>query len=366
MDNPEKLRLAILGCGFWARYQLPAWLELEGVEIVALYNRDIGKAEELAHQYNIPHCYDDAEKLFENEQLDFVDIITNVETHEYFTLMSAKYGIPVISQKPMANSLLTAKRMLNACNKYNVPLFIHEGFRWQAPIRRLKEVIDSGIIGNPFKARVSFSSAFPVFDNQPFLAGLEKFIITDIGSHILDVCRFLFGEAESLYCLTQNINKKIKGEDVANVFMKMQTGLHCIAEMSYTSILEKEAFPQTLILVEGSDGSVHLTHDFLLKVTTRQGTTSSVIKPVLYKWLDPAYSVVHSSIVDCNRNLLQAIQGKGKAETTGEDNYKTVKLVWTAYESARENKVIILKDDENVFSMENADPMEHNNKQEGW
>ena len=360
MDNSKKLHLAILGCGFWARYQLPAWLELEGIEIVALYNHNIDKAQELACQYNIPHCYDDAEELFKTEHLDFVDIITDVDSHEYFTLMAAKYGIPVISQKPMSNSLLSAKKMLDTCNKLNVPFFVHEGFRWQAPIRRLKEVMDSGIIGQPFKARINFSSAFPVYDNQPFLANLEKFIITDIGSHILDVCRFLFGEAESLYCLTQTINKKIKGEDVANIFMKMQSGLHCIAEMSYTSILEKEAFPQTLILVEGNEGSVQLTHDFLLKTTTREGTTSNIIKPTLYKWLDPAYSVVHSSIVDCNRNLLQAIQGKGKAETTGEDNFKTVKLVWAAYDSATTNNVIVLKDHENVFNRNTADTEGYN------
>jgi predicted dehydrogenase len=365
VNNFKKLRFAILGCGFWARYQLPAWLELEGIEIVALYNRNIDKAQELARQYNIPHCYDDAEELFKNEPLDFVDIITDVDTHEYFTLMAAEYGIPVISQKPMSNSLLSAKKMVDACNKSNVPFFVHEGFRWQAPIRRLKEVMDSGIIGDPFKARISFSSAFPVFDNQPFLANLEKFIITDIGSHILDVCRFLFGEAESLYCLTQIINKKIKGEDVANIFMKMQSGLHCIVEMSYTSILEKEAFPQTLILVEGNEGSVQLTHDFLLKTTTKKGTTSSIIKPVLYKWVDPAYSVVHSSIVDCNRNILQAIQGKGKAETSGEDNFKTVKLVWAAYDSARENKVIIWKDFENALNNKIVDSIEYNGKYDG-
>ncbi|HEV8083960.1 MAG TPA: Gfo/Idh/MocA family oxidoreductase [Chitinophagaceae bacterium] len=350
MNTNGKLRVAILGCGFWARYQLPAWLELEGVEVIALYNRTIYKAEELARQYNIPNCYDDAEDLFKNEHVDFVDIISDVDTHEYFTLKAAKYGIPVICQKPMAPSLLSAGKMLDACNESNTPFFIHEGFRWQAPIRRLKEIIDSGVIGQPFKARVSFCSAFPVFDNQPFLANLDKFIITDIGSHILDVCRFLFGEAETLYCLTQTVNKKIKGEDVANIFIKMKSGLHCIAELSYASILEKEIFPQTLILVEGSEGSVQLTHDFLLKITTKQGTECSVIKPIFYQWADPAYLVVHSSIVDCNRNILEALQGSGTAETTGQDNFETVKLVWAAYTSAEENKVINMSE----FGLKNS------------
>ena len=106
-------------------------------------------------------------------------------------------------------------------------------------------------MAEPFKARVSFCSAFPVFDNQPFLAELEHFILTDIGSHVLDICRFLFGEVRSVSALHKEVNKKIKGEDVANVLMEMENGLHCFAEMSYASILEKESFPQTLVLVEG-------------------------------------------------------------------------------------------------------------------
>ena len=56
-------------------------------------------------------------------------------------------------------------------------------------------------------------SGFPVFANQPFLKELEQFILTDLGSHTLDTARFLFGEAESLYCQTRRVHPDIKGED---------------------------------------------------------------------------------------------------------------------------------------------------------
>ena len=239
----------------------------------------------------------------------------------------------------MAPSLEAAQQMVQRCKEKEVKFLIHENFRWQAPIRALKKKMEGGDIGKQFKARVSFTSAFPVFDNQPFLAELEHFILMDIGSHVLDICRFLFGKAEALFCLTQRVNKKIKGEDVANVLMQMESGLHCFAEMSYASILEKEAFPQTLVLVEGEKGSLHLTHDFEFRMTTKEGTTAQKIEPVLYDWLDPAYAVVHSSIVDCNRNLLEGLRG-GKAETTGEDNLRTVQLVWACCESAATGKTI--------------------------
>lgn len=335
----RQLRFAVIGTGFWSGYQIPAWKELEGVELVAVCNRTRKRAEEVAEKFGVPKVYDTAADLIQNEDLDFVDIITDVDTHAACTFLAADKGIDIICQKPMGPSLGVAQQMVEKCKEKNVRLFIHENFRWQAPIRALKKAMDEGVIGKAFKARVSFCSAFPVFENQPFLAELEHFILTDIGSHILDICRFLFGEAESLYCLTQRVNKKIKGEDVANVLMQMEGGLHCYAEMSYASILEKEAFPQTLVLVEGARGSLHLTNDFELRITNRHGTTCQKVDPVMYDWVDAAYAVVHSSIVDCNRDILNGLRG-GKAETTGDDNFKTVQLVWAAYESAATGKIM--------------------------
>lgn len=278
----KKLRGAIIGTGFWANYQIPAWQELEGVELVAAYNRTLGRAQAIADKFGIGRVYDDAEAMLDEVKPDFVDIITDVDTHARFTEMALSRSIDVICQKPMAASLEEAHAMVEMAERQGARLFIHENFRWQAPIRTLKRALDAGAIGRPFKARLSFCSGFPVFDNQPFLAGLKKFIITDVGSHVLDVSRYLFGEARTLYCQTQRVNPVIRGEDVANILLTMQEGVHCYVEMSYASILEQESFPQTLILIEGEKGSLHLTHDFVLKTTTRQGTVSEEIRPVLY------------------------------------------------------------------------------------
>ena len=342
-NHNTNLRCAVIGTGFWANYQIAAWLEIPGVQIVALYNRTKNKAEAINEKFRLnATVYDDYEALLKNETIDFVDIITDVDSHEMFTTMAAEKGIDVVCQKPMAATLEQANNMVEICKNAGVKFFIHENFRWQAPIRKLKNALDAGVIGKPFKARVSFCSAFPVFDNQPFLATLEQFILMDIGSHVLDVCRFLFGEASSLYCLSQRVNPAIKGEDVANVLMEMSNGIHCYAEMSYASILEKEAFPQTLVLIEGEKGSLQLTNDFELKIVTRDGVIGKeIINPTMYDWLDPAYAVVHSSIVDCNADILNGLMG-GFCETTGTDNLKTVDLVWKSYESATAAKKITI------------------------
>ena len=337
------MRFAVIGTGFWANYQIPAWMELEGVELVALYNRTKSKAETIAQKFNVPRVYDDVQALLDNEQLDFVDIISDVDTHAQFTEMAARKKIAVICQKPMAPKLHIARQMMEVCNEMNVAFYIHENWRWQAPIRKVKEIMDTNEIGKIFKARVTFCSGFAVFDNQPFLAELEEFILTDIGSHILDVCRFLFGEVVSLYGQIATVNQKIKGEDVANIFMKTENGISCYAEMSYASILEYEPFPQTFILVEGENGSIHLTKDCEVHVTTRNGTKVINAAPKVYPWADPKYALIHSSIVSCNADILNALTGRAPAETTGEDNFETVRLVHASYASARKNEVIDLK-----------------------
>ena len=340
MDN---LKFAVFGTGFWSHFQIPGWMELPGLELCAVYNRTRSKAEEVARKFSVPRVYDNAEMLLEREELDFVDIITDVDTHLPFTEMAARRGLDVVCQKPMAPNYEDAAKMVEICKQHGVRLFVNENFRFQAPLRRLKEVLDSGVIGEAFKARVSFCSAFPVFDNQPFLAELDRFILTDVGSHVLDVCRYLMGEARSLRCLIKRVNPGISGEDVADVFMEMESGAHCFAEMSYASILEKEVFPQTLVLLEGTKGSLHLDADFVLKTTTREGTSLETVKPVMYPWLDPDYAVVHSSIVDAQRDILNGLRG-GEAQTTGDDNFRTVQLVWASYASAERDQIIYLKD----------------------
>jgi predicted dehydrogenase len=108
------------------------------------------------------------------------------------------------------------------------------------------------------------------------------------------------------------------------------------------NFLERECFPQTLVFVEGEKGSAEISSDYFVHVTTSAGTEAVRYAPPCYSWADPRYEVVHSSIVRCQENILQGLRG-GSAETTGEDNLKTAKLVFAAYESAAKNEVVALE-----------------------
>jgi D-apiose dehydrogenase len=180
-----------------------------------------------------------------------------------------------------------------------------------------------------------------VFQNQPFLRELEQFILTDLGSHILDAARFLFGEASQLYCRTQRIHSDIRGEDVATVILQMhgttsvRQNATVTCNMAYAeNHLRQDCFPQTFVFVEGERGSLELGPDYWIHVTTKAGTEASQHAPRQYAWVDPAYKVVQSSIVDCCADLLAGVRGEKEAETTGTDNLRTLRLVFAAYDSA--------------------------------
>ena len=336
--------IGIVGCGFWANYQVAAWREIPGVKIVSVCDRDSGKMKLLAEKFNIPHLYSDVPEMLKNERLDGVDIISNPETHPEIVLAAAEMGVPVICQKPMALDLTDAKKMVEKCRSHNVPFYIHENFRWQQPMLKVKELLDGGEVGRPFKARIYFNTHFPVLRNQPSLGNMTRMIIADLGVHLFDLVRFFFGEVKTIYCRTQRISPGIKGEDVATVFIETQSSVHCIVELSWASYMENDRFPQTLVSIEGTEGSLDLSADFRLVVINSEGVKEIKVSIPYYDWAHPDYAVVHSSLVPCNKDLLGAITAKSESANRADLNLRTLQLVDAAYQSAGTGNVIHMND----------------------
>jgi predicted dehydrogenase len=339
----KPLRFVVFGAGFWARYQLAAWREVGGVECVGIYNRTRSKAQAVADEFGIPVVAEDAAELLRTARPDFVDNITEIGGHKPLSLLCARQRIACICQKPMAPSLADARAMVTAFRSRQTPFFVHENWRWQSAMRALIDTLRAGTIGPPFRARLSMVSGFDCWASQPALRSLEQFILTDLGTHLLDTARACFGEARSLYCqVHRTLAPGVKGENVATLLLSMgRARTSVLVEMAYAKTpLEREVFPQTLAFVEGPRGSIEVAGDYWLRVTTHDGTLSRRYPPPRYAWANPQYEIAQASIVDCHRDLLRALRGRAPAETTGADNLKTLALVYGAYESARKDAVL--------------------------
>lgn len=322
---------ALIGCGFFAVNQMHAWRDIEGVSIVAICDRDPERLRLVGDQFGVARRYTDAAAMFAAEKLDFVDVATTVGSHRALVEMAAENRVPVICQKPFAPTLGDAKAMVKACADAGVPLMVHENFRWQSPIQAVRAVLDSGEIGTPFFGRISFRSGYDVFSGQPYLATGKRFIIEDLGIHILDIARLLLGDVSSLTARTKRINPAIAGEDVATILMDHAGGATSVVDCSYATKLAVEPFPETLIELDGSDGTIRLAQGYRLTVTGKSGTKVSDVSPPLLPWASRPWHNIQESVAAIQQHWVDCLASGQEPATSGADNLKTFALVEAAY-----------------------------------
>jgi len=339
-----RLRGGLIGCGFFAINQMHGWSDAVGASVVAICDRDPERLSVIGDQFGVDRRYTDAAEMMRAETLDFVDIATTVGSHRLLVEMAAAHKIPTICQKPFAPTLEDAKAMVAACTKAGVPLMIHENFRWQSPIQAVKAVLESGEIGEPFFGRISFRSGYDVFSGQPYLAKGKRFIIEDLGIHILDIARFLFGDVTTLTARTRRVNPKINGEDVATMLLDHEGGVTSVVDCSYATKLAVEPFPETLVEIDGTDGTLRLTQGYGLTVTGKSGTAERDVSPTLLPWASRPWHNIQESVAAIQQHWVDSLKGGHETSTSGADNLKTFALVEAAYVSAESGSSARLAD----------------------
>jgi predicted dehydrogenase len=335
-----KLRGALIGCGFFGINQLHGWRGVTGASIVAICDRDPARLAVARNEFGIDNCYADAEEMLGREKLDFVDIATTVSSHRPLVELAARHRVAVICQKPFALSMTDARAMVAACESAGAPLMVHENFRWQSPIQALRAEIDGNAIGKPFWGRVSFRSAYDVFSGQPYLAKGERFIIEDLGIHILDVARFLFGDVVRLTARATRINPAIRGEDVATLLLDHESGLSSIVDCSYATRLAVEPFPETLIEVDGTEGSIRLKQGYEMVVSGARGVRMRDVSPPLLPWASRPWHNIQESVQAIQQHWVDCLREGREPATSGRDNLKTFSLVEAAYRGVASGEAI--------------------------
>lgn len=339
----SNLRGAVIGCGFFAINHLHGWRDVDGAEIVALCDRSPERLKIAGDQFGIEARYADATDMIGREKLDFVDIATTAPSHRALAELAATKGLAVICQKPFAPTLDDAKAIVMACDRAKVPLMVHENFRWQSPLQKVKAILASGQIGEPFWGRVSFRSNYDVFSGQPYLAEGERFIVEDLGIHALDVARFLLGDAHSVSARTKRVNPKIRGEDVATILLDHGQGVASVVDCSYATQNEEELFPQTLVEIDGTRGALRLGPNYQLTVTASGKTEKHDLSPPVLPWASRPWHNIQESVALIEQHWVDCLRTGQEPQTSGRDNLKTFALVEAVYQSAATGQVVTLQ-----------------------
>ena len=340
-----KLKGAIIGCGFFSHNHMHAWKEIKNVEIVSACDLDKKKVSDFSKKFQISDHYTNIDELLNEENLDFVDVVTTMETHLSIAKILAKRKVPTSMQKPFAENLVNAKKIVRLYKKTHTPLMVHENFRWQTPLMTLKKLEKKYRLKHSHYAKISFRHANPVgYTNQTYLYDLKEYLILDVGIHLYDLSRFFLGEAKSVYTINQNTNKKFKGETAFTSLVRHYNGGVSIIDASISSIKTPDRFAQTLVNLEYSNGSIDLDYNYNITVHKNGLKKSHSAIPKKLKWTSRPWDQIQESIVNTHKHFISCLNKKTVHDTSGADNIKSLSLVFASYQSNKQRREIKLNE----------------------
>jgi predicted dehydrogenase len=344
-SNRPPLVGALIGCGFVSRFHLEAWSGVEGAKLVAVCDCDPARLASALERVPQAAAYTDAAALFQKEPaLEFVEICTGPESHRELVALAAHHGVEILCQKPAALDRDDFQAMIDACATANVRLMIHENWRFRPWYRALRAEIESGAIGLPILLRISHRDTRALlpdgFAVQPYLKTMPRLILMDMGCHLVDTARYLFGEIQSISATIGRFGSVNIGEDLAMLTVSFEGGAIGVLEMTWCASADKGrpewALNETVL--HGSAGSLKLCTDGSLEWTSPTGLRER--RPVVLPRDDEVYVEGYAAT---QRHFIDGLLTGCEHETRAMDNLKTMDVVWAAYRSAEEGRTVRLE-----------------------
>jgi predicted dehydrogenase len=346
---PDKVKIGLAGCGAGVTMHLSVGKHLDSGEFTALMDTDKDRLEQVQETYGIGRGYTDYDDFLAHSGVDAVIIASPPVFHYPQALKAAEHKKHILCEKPMAPSVGECEEIRAACEKNKVCLMIGLMKRFDPSMLRVKEIIDSGELGNIYQITSSWSwwqmeGEIPWRDRIDFTHGG---LYQDHGSHVTDLSRWWIGDIDHVSAEINIIRKGREVEDNAVVTYKHQSGavsVHLQSRMTNKPLSE-------YYLIDGRKGSLEVEFKGFWSAYSQDPFTLT-----LYKKGSTAenVSVSRESNVDDEirkhgryRNQLEyfctCIQRNKKPETgTPRDGTKAIEAINAAYLSSSLGKKIKL------------------------
>lgn len=340
------LRFALVGCGRIAKRhaELLGLSQIDNASLVAVCDVVEKKAEYFGKKFNIPF-YTDMNEMMENENIDVVSVLTESGYHAKNVINLAKYGKHIVVEKPMALTLDDADEMINVCDANNSKLFVVKQNRFNVPVLKLREALDTNRFGKLVLGtiRVRWCRDQNYYDQASWRGkwSMDGGVLTNQASHHVDLLEWMMGDVESVFAKSMTALVDIEAEDTAIVTLKFKNGALGIIEAT-TASRPKDL--EGSISVLGSKGTVEIGGFAVNKMIhwnfqeKNDGDSEvmdkySVNPPNVYGFGHQAYyEHVVDSILNDKAHLVDGLVGR-----------KSLELVTAIYESIETGKEVFLR-----------------------
>ena len=274
-----------MGCGLIAEYgHIPAILATEGVEAWAVYDPDPARAYGLQHKYGIPHGYTVSDMFFESG-LDAVVIASAAPAHKQNVLDAARYGLPVLCEKPLAMTDEDASCMVQAMDHAGLLLVTGFCYRFSPVAQNVKRLIKDGAIGEVRSLRLVYIWNLHGRDRitpagqaepNPYWHGRmeEGGPMVDCGVHQIDLARWWLDSDVARFQAAGAWVEDYRAPDHMWLHMDHETGAHTMAEMSFSyGHTARDPLTHFSYHLIGTEGMIRYDRDgWVFEVRTKYGT----------------------------------------------------------------------------------------------
>lgn len=240
MGQASRVGLGLVGCGNYADSLAAAILKCRDIDLAACYDVIAERGRSFSERYGcgMEKSY---ENLLKRKDVDGVLLVTPNAEHAEQTLKAADSGKHVFVEKPIANTIFDAKRIITACKKSNVTLMVGHLRRRSAGIRKAKAVVDEKIIGDPVmvEANVSSDSGFSLTPDKFRWSGDDTGCpggaLMTSGIHHVDTFNYILGPVESVSAYFQKLHIAADVEDINAVICRFRSGVVGYLGSTYAS-----------------------------------------------------------------------------------------------------------------------------------
>ena len=343
----KKINISIVGTGLMGLQHIKAITKSKKANLHSIV--DISKnATSLSKKYKVP-LYSSVSELLRSKNLDAVIVATPNQLHEKHTVNFLKNKIPVLLEKPISDNIMSAKKIISSAKKNKTPLLIGYHRRHNSIVSKVKDIINSGKLGNIVSANVLCW----LYKHKEYYK--EKWRISKGGGplginlvHDIDMICYLLGPIQYVQAFTTNKTRKFKVEDTATVSLIFKSGALCTLNISDTIVApwsyeltagENPAYPitnQSAYMIGGTKGSLqfpNLKNWFYKK--ERSWWNKILVKEDKYKKDD-------NTLINQINHFAEVVAKKVKPKVNGNDGLVSLKIFAAITKSADSGKKIKL------------------------
>lgn len=329
------------------------WLQIPNAQIVAVADENEAGRNAAQKRLGAKNAYADFRQMLQKERPQIVSVADrHLDSHRDMVIACAEAGASIFLEKPICRTLQEADEMVATCEKHHVKLAIAHQTRYSPVTQRAKELITAGRIGDIIELRGR--------GKEDARAGGEDLMV--LGTHVMDLMRFIAGDARSCYAQVGVVGKErvtpvAKGDlREGGEGMGLIAGNHINATYTFDRGVtghfatvraprEKGERDRFGLVIHGSRGVIQLTTGslpacyYLADPSWFPGRSRANWQPITSQGLGKAETLKDGGLVQGNvwivQDLMQAIERDRQPKGSVYDGRAALEMIHAVYESAR-------------------------------